>query len=130
MADFRYQLLKGVPFITAKISGKLFEFSGRFIVDTGAFMTIIRTPRIDAMGYSAREDAIAPFKTSSVIGKEEGYRLKVRSFSVFGKTFKNFEVAALDLPPQYHIDGLIGMNLLNLFDWCVHPKKETISVGN
>lgn len=127
MADFRYELLKGVPFVTAQIEGRNLQFIGRFIIDTGAFMTIIRTPRIDAMGYSALE-ATRTFSTESVIGKESGYCLTIKSFSIFGKKFENMEVAALDLPPRYNIDGLIGMNLLNQFNWCVYPSKLIISV--
>ncbi len=99
MADFRYELLKGVPFIKAHLEGKTLKFVGRFIIDTGSFMTIVRTPRIDAMGYSAFKINVA-----------------------------NFEVAALDLPPRYYIDGLIGMNFLNQFDWCFHPQKLVISL--
>ncbi|MDO8526957.1 MAG: retropepsin-like aspartic protease [Deltaproteobacteria bacterium] len=127
MADFRYELLKGVPFVSAQVEGKTLKFVGRFIVDTGAFMTIIRTPRIDAMGYSAR-DATKPFSTESVIGKETGYCLKIGAIEVFGKRFENLEVAALDLPPKYNIDGLIGMNLLNQFDWCLHPQRLVLSI--
>ena len=127
MANFRYELLKGVPFIIASVTGELLQFTGRFIIDTGAAMTIIRTARIDAMGYSARH-AIAPFKTESVIGKEMGYQLRIKAFEVFGKIFENFEVAALDLPSRYHIDGLIGMNLLSKFDWCIHPGESFISM--
>ncbi len=127
MADFHYELLKGVPFIHVVVEGKTFKFRGHFIIDTGAFMTIIRTPRIDALGYSAR-DGTKHFSTESVIGKEEGYCLKVNAIEVFGKRFEDFEVAALDLPPRYNIDGLIGMNLLNQFDWCFSPQKSLISV--
>lgn len=127
MANFRYELLKGVPFIQTTVEGKLFKFVGHFIIDTGSYMTIIRTPRIDAMGYSAQE-ATKPFATESVIGKEKGYCVQIKSFEVFGKRFDNFEVAALDLPARYNIDGLIGMNLLNQFDWCLFPEKLVFSV--
>lgn len=127
MAEFKYELLKGVPIISATVAGKILIFTGRFIVDTGAYMTIIRTPRIDAMGYSAR-DATKPFSTESVIGKEKGYCLKIRVVQVFGKRFDDFEVAAIDLPPRYKIDGLIGMNLLNQFDWCMYPQRSVIAV--
>ena len=44
------------------------------------------------------------------------------------KIFEDFEVAALDLPDRYNIDGLIGMNLLNQFNWCMHPQKSVISI--
>ena len=129
MADFRYELLKGVPFISVQVEGKVFKFIGHFIIDTGSFMTIIRTPRIDAMGYSSH-DATKPFSTESVIGKEKGYCLKIKNLEVFGKRFENFEVAALDLPPRYNIDGLIGMNLLEQFDWCVCPSRQVIAIGS
>lgn len=127
MANFRYELLKGVPFIQAHVVGRLLSFRGNFIIDTGSFMTIIRASRIDALGYSAR-DATKPFSTESVIGKERGYCLKIKSFRVFDKLFEDFEVAALDLPLRYNIDGLIGMNLLNSFDWCFYPEKSVISI--
>ncbi|MBI4126234.1 MAG: retropepsin-like domain-containing protein [Deltaproteobacteria bacterium] len=127
MANFRYELLKGVPCIQAHVQGKTLAFTGRFILDTGAYMTIIRTARIDAIGYSAR-DATKPFSTESIIGREEGYCLKITCLELFGKTFSNHEVAALDLPERYHIDGLIGMNILNQFDWCLHPNKSIISI--
>lgn len=92
-------------------------------------MTIVHTPCIDALGYSAR-DATMPFSTESVIGKEHGYRLRVQAIEVFGRRFENFEVATLDLPAKYNIDGLIGMNLLSLFDWCMHPTQQAISISN
>ena len=111
----------------ATVSSPTFTFSGKFIIDTGAYMTVIRTSRIDSIGYSAR-DMTKPFKTESVIGKEFGYCLKVGKFEVFGKIFEDFEVAALDLPDRYNIDGLIGMNLLNQFNWCMHPQKWVISI--
>lgn len=127
MANFRYELLKGTPFIKAFVMGKSFQFTGRFIIDTGAAMTIIQTSNIDALGYSAR-DAFAHFSTESVIGKEAGYLLRVKTFEIFGMKFENLEVGALDLPKRYNIDGLIGMNVLGKFNWCLHPKELLINV--
>lgn len=128
MADFEYTLLKGVPCIEVVVEGRNFKFSGRFILDTGAFMTIVRTPRIDALGYSAR-DATKPFITESVIGKEKGYCLRVAALETLGKHLSDFEVAALDLPLRYNVDGLIGMNFLGQFNWCFVPGKSVISVS-
>lgn len=90
MADFRYELLKGVPFTNVQVEGRVFSFVGRFIIDTGAYMTIIRTPRIDAMGYGAR-DGTKRFSTESVIGKESGYCLKIKALEVLGKRFEEFD---------------------------------------
>jgi predicted aspartyl protease len=52
----------------------------------------------------------------------------VHAVEVFAKRFEGFEVAALDLPAKYNNDGLIGMNLLNQFDWCMHLKQQIISI--
>ena len=128
MANFQYELLKGVPFVKAIVTGRSLQFRGRFVVDTGAAMTIIRTPKIDALGYSAL-DGTSRFSTESVIGKEDGYCLKVEAFEIFGMKFENLEVGALDLPAHYNIDGLIGMNVLSKFNWCLHPQVSQISVA-
>lgn len=127
MANFSYELLSGVPYTKATITGKHFKLDGNFVIDTGAAMTTIRTPKIDALGYSAL-DAFARYTTESVIGKELGYLLRVKTFEIFGMKFENLEVGALDLPAHYNIDGLIGMNLLSRFNWCLHPQDSQISV--
>lgn len=127
MADFRFALLKGVPFIAAKILGPDRSFLGRFIIDTGAALTIVRTSRLKMIGLN-QDHAIAPFATDSVIGREEGYRLLVPTIEVFGVTLNNFEVAAMELPEKYHIDGLIGMNLLRQFDFCIYSQHNVIRI--
>lgn len=93
MADFRFALLKGVPFIAARIQGPSRSFLGRFIIDTGAALTIVRTSRLNMVGLD-QKDATAPFATDSVIGREEGYRLLLPAIEVFGMKLDNFEVAA------------------------------------
>jgi predicted aspartyl protease len=125
MADVIYDLIKGVPFVTARIVGRKRSFTGRFVVDTGAAMTIVRTPRIDALGYNAK-DATKLFSTESVIGKEEGYRLIIPKIEVFGHSLDDIEVAAVDLPPRYNIDGLIGMNVLSRFEFTFFPQNNLI----
>ncbi len=125
MAYVVYELVKGVPFVSAKLYGRGRSFTGRFVVDTGAAMTIVRTSRIDALGFGA-QDATQLFSTESVIGKEKGYRLCVPKIEIFSECVENLEVAAMDLPPQYNIDGLIGMNLLNLFEFCFLPHQRII----
>jgi len=42
-------------------------------------------------------------------------------------TFPEAEVGCRDLKEQ-GAEGLIGMNLLERFDWCVHPKQRVISL--
>lgn len=75
-----------------------------------------------------QKDATAPFATDSVIGREEGYRLPLPAIEVFGMKLDNFEVAAMELPEKYHIDGLIGMNLLRQFDFCIYSQHNVIRI--
>lgn len=127
MADVAYELIKGVPFVTARVHGRNRSFTGRFVIDTGAALTIVRTARIDALGFSVK-NATALFSTESVIGKEEGYRLIIPRIEIFQEAIENCEVAAMDLPPKYNIDGLIGMNLLNHFNFCIYPHKQILRI--
>jgi len=125
MASVVYELVKGVPYIKAEVFGICKSLTGRFIIDTGAAMTIVRTARIDALGFSAR-DATGLFSTDSVVGREEGYRLVIPRLDIFCESLSNIEVAAMDLPSKYQIDGLIGMNLLGLFNFCFFPGRGII----
>lgn len=41
MADFRYELLKGVPFINGQVEGKTLKFVGHFVIDAGSLMNLL-----------------------------------------------------------------------------------------
>lgn len=128
MADFAYLVDQYIPIVEVRLEGKRSPVTCRFVVDTGCGLTIVDTPQLDLLGYSAQADAIGPYRTTSAIGIEHGYRLRLHCLEVFGKRFANIEVAALDLPRKYNVHGLIGMNILNQFVWCLHPAENVFRV--
>lgn len=126
MADFTYRLDKRLIIIPAFIRGKFNSYDVDLILDTGASLTIIDPALANALGYS-QADQIGISTVQSPVGKEKGFRLKLNAFECVGKTIENFEVACHPLGLQ-HIDGLLGMNFLERFDFCVYPKKGIIRI--
>lgn len=126
MADFPYLAIGRLIVVRAIVFGKGKRFHGNFIVDTGATMTIISTDRVDLMGYSAQKDGIGFSNVQSPIGKESGYRIRLDAFETLGKRIEPFEIACHDLG-VHNIDGLIGMNFLEHFKFCIEASKKIIS---
>ncbi|MBI2335808.1 MAG: clan AA aspartic protease [Deltaproteobacteria bacterium] len=124
MANFPYRLNKRLVVIPVVLYGKKGRLESEFILDTGASLTIVDHSLALSLGYSAR-DGIGLSTVSSVIGKERGYRLMMKGFETLGRLYNSFEVACHDLQDQ-GIEGLVGMNFLEKFDWCVHPNKQVI----
>jgi len=97
-----------------------------FILDTGASRIIVDHAIALDLGYSAK-DGVGFSTVSSAVGKERGYRLVIEGFECLGKKITSVEVSCHDLKNQ-GVEGLVGMAFLKQFDWCVHPKKQVISI--
>lgn len=125
MADFSYTSLSRLIIVPATIYGPLGSRTVSFILDTGASMTLVSPVITDSLGYGAH-DGLGFSNVQSPIGQETGYRLVVQSFSALGKRLENFELACHDLGE--HIHGLVGMNFLEEFDFCIYPKQKLIRI--
>ena len=126
MADFTYRLDKRLIIVPAFIRGKLNGYDIDLFLDTGASLTIIDPALAKALGYK-ESDHTGGSTVQSPVGKEKGFRLKLNAFECLGKTIENFEVACHALGLQ-HIDGLLGMNFLEQFDFCIYPQKAVIRI--
>ena len=124
MANFSYETINQLIVIPVTLYGKHSNLNSRFILDTGATRTVVDHGIVESLGYSAR-DGIGISTVSSVVGKEQGYRLQIEGFQTLGKLVKNHEIVCHDLINQ--IEGLIGMSFLQQFDWCLHPKEKKIA---
>ncbi len=99
---------------------------GRLVLDTGAGMTTV-TPEIVAdLGYSAR-DGLHQTRVHTAIGSEEGYVLQVAEFVALGTTLQRFPVHVFDLGHD-DLDGLVGLNFLNQFNYEVRSVERWILV--
>ena len=126
MADHPYHLDGELIIISVMLHGKGNVYNGRFVLDTGSSGIIIDHEITLDLGYSAR-DGLGFSTVRSVVGKEQGYRLVIEGFEALGKKIASLEVRCHDLKDQ-GIEGLVGMSFLKQFDWCLHPRKQMISV--
>jgi predicted aspartyl protease len=97
----------------------------RLCVDTGASETLIVPEILDELGYGARQgEAITVIR--SAVGREQGYLIRVAGFECLGFQFSDFRVHAHDLPDSYDLDGLLGLNFLDQFDYAIHSRRGRI----
>lgn len=126
MADYKYTTLSGLILLRTRVYGRLGGADAMFVLDTGASRTIIIPDVTDEVGYSAKDSH--DFSTvQSPVGKEHGYCLRVSAFEALGMKIENFEVSCHDLGVD-RIDGLLGMNFLKHFNFCIHPSEQIIRV--
>lgn len=126
MADFSFFVDKRLITVPVRIYRGAHFFDARFVLDTGASHTIMDYRIAGSIGYS-RTDAVSPSRVSSASGKEEGFKVKVTMFETLGKRIENFDVACHSLLEQ-GVEGLIGMNFLERFDFCIYPSKRAIRI--
>ena len=95
----------------------------RLVVDTGAGPTIIAPELLDELGYSAREHGEQVASTRSIVGREQGYLLRVKQLECLGMLERDFRVYAQDLPAGWDIDGLLGLSFLRLLNYEVRSLE-------
>ena len=120
---------QGIIVVWARIGGPNGSRDVQLALDTGAAMTLVVPEVLDRLGYSARDgDKITSISTANA-DPEQGYRLRVRHFEALGFEFHNFRIHAHDLP-DYGIDGLLGMDFLEKFDFEVCMSERVIRVAS
>jgi hypothetical protein len=115
------------------VQGRVWNRRGRsaklwLAVDTAAGQTIISPEVLDELGYSAREHGEQVAITRSVVGREEGYMLRVARFDCLGFQEPNFQIFAQDLPSGWDIAGLLGLSFLRQFNYEVRSVEGRIMV--
>ncbi|HWU90995.1 MAG TPA: aspartyl protease family protein [Kofleriaceae bacterium] len=97
----------------------------RLALDTAATKTLVIPDVLDDLGYAARDGVGITVIRTANHDPEPGYLLRVQRFFALGFGFSNFEIHAHDLP-DYGIDGLLGMNFLENFDFAVRSVLRKI----
>jgi predicted aspartyl protease len=119
---------QGIIIVWARIDGPNGSRDLQLALDTGAAMTLVVPDVLDRLGYSARDgDKITNISTANA-DPEQGYRLRVRYFEALGFGFHDFRIHAHDLP-DYGIDGLLGMDFLEKFDFEVRMSERVIRLA-
>jgi predicted aspartyl protease len=113
--------------VTSTIWGRGRSKELSLALDTGSASTMISSNAAEEIGYNPR-DGMKITSVSSAIGTERGYTLKVARFATLGFEFQDFVVHVFDLPVGFEIDGLIGLNFLQNFDYKIRSLAGQICV--
>lgn len=89
------------------------------IMDTGATFTILPPDLLANLGYDPGSPALPRIRMITGSGVEYAPCLTVSGLVVGEERVNNIEVLCHDLPVEANIDGLLGMNFLNKFDFTV-----------
>lgn len=113
--------------VEAIVAGPRGEVPARLVLDTGSSATSLVPDLLDEIGYSAR-DGHAITSVYSALGREHGYILRIAQFTALGFTFHDFPVHVFELAARYQIDGLVGLNFLNRFNYEIRSAEGRIIV--
>ena len=70
---------------------------------------------------------LIPIKVIGIDGKS--FRdIEVKALTAIGQTIENIEVICLDLPPEIHAEGVLGLNFLLNFDVNISFSKGYIQL--
>jgi predicted aspartyl protease len=112
-----FPLLKegGVLVTAAQVSGPRGSRIIRLALDTGATNTMI--PNKAALAVGIHPDRAKMFReVVTANGTVLIPFVRVPRMTLFGKTLRNVILSCHDLPPESPIDGLLGLDLLNLLN--------------
>ncbi len=113
--------------VAAFVSGPRGTTELRLALDTGSAATVIVPDALDALGYSPRDGQQITTVTSA-IGQERGYILRLAGFEALGFQEADFPIHVFDLANRYGIEGVIGLNYLDKFNYEVRSAEGRILV--
>jgi predicted aspartyl protease len=97
------------------------------VIDTGASITSLEPAILQGLGYSPR-DAILRTRVPSPAGVQRGQLFRVPRFNALGFELPSFVVQSLALNDEYGVDGLLGMNFLDHYNFTVRPQDGEIEL--
>lgn len=127
MKTVRFDPAKDLILLWTRLWGPLGDRRCVMALDTGASDTLIRPDILDGLGYNPR-DAGGVTTVTTALGVEPGYWLPVKRLWALGYEFTDFRVNAHDLPEKCGLDGLLGLNFLEHFNYEVRSKEGVILV--
>ena len=125
MSAFPFERSGDLMTIRARVWGPNGDRGLLLVIDTGAAATSIEPAILAELGYSPR-DAILRTRVPTPAGVQHGYLVQVHRFYALGATLSGLVVQALALADEYGVDGLLGMNFLENFNFTVRPRDQQI----
>lgn len=119
--------LRDLIIVEAMVGGPLGNADLQLVLDTGSMHTVIRPGIMDDLGFNPRDGAVIT-GVYSAIGKEQGYLIKVPTFSTLGFTLTEFPIHVFELADRYGIDGVIGLSFLHRYNYTVRSAEGQILI--
>lgn len=108
--------------VDVKVNGK----PARFLVDSGAGMTVMTPEAADRIGIKGG----LPIKANGAGAKQVDARLiKLETMSIGGVEVKSDQAVVLELPEILKCDGLVGYSFLRHFATTFDYAKQTLTFG-
>lgn len=98
----------------------------RLAVDTGSSYVVISWRLINALGIKIDPKRILQITTATTV--ETVPQVTIPEVKVIGKSVRNVEGIVKDLPPESHVDGLLGLSFLRNFKLTIDFKKGLLSL--
>jgi predicted aspartyl protease len=125
MMVFPFERSGDLMTVTARVWGAHEYRELLLVIDTGAAATSIEPAILEGLGYSSR-DAIMRTRVPTPAGVQRGQLFQVSRFYTLGAELSSFVVQALALNDEYGVDGLLGMNFLENYNFTVRPRDRQI----
>lgn len=122
---FPFERSGDLMIVAARVWGARGDRGLLLVIDTGSAATSIEPPILEALGYTSA-DAIVRTRVPTPGGVQHGHLLRVQRFYALGIELSSFVVQSLALQDEYGIDGLLGMNFLERFNFTVRPVEREI----
>lgn len=98
----------------------------RLALDTGASYVMLPWKLASGIGITINPTNTTQVMTATTV--ETAPRIRIPEMTVLGKTVKNVEALIKDLPPQSHVDGLLGLSFLKHFKITIDFKKGLLTL--
>lgn len=98
----------------------------RLLVDTGSSYTVLSKQVIQSARCEISASRLIAITAAS--GIVQAPRLKIPLFSALGRSAVEYDVVALDLPTSAGVDGLLGIDFLELCGATIDVKRSQIAI--
>ncbi len=98
----------------------------RLLVDTGSSYTVLSKRIIESAGCEISASRLISITAAG--GIVQAPRLKIPLFSALDRSAVDYDVVALDLPTSAGVDGLLGIDFLELCGATIDVRRSQIVV--
>lgn len=101
----------------------------RFLVDTGASVTMVAPDLMQDIGYFENcEEYVEPATVSGPAGKENGYKVKAQKILVHSMECVLPDIDIVCIRPEKNVEALLGLNFLKYFHYCIDHKNHVLTL--